>query len=146
MIGWAIRGVTLAPQTAERSRSSDRRAQDRRIAAAVAQIGQRNGAVRENPRGYRKLDYDNDNDNDNDNDKGREVRRFRNSPYKKQKAPSQGDGAFFGGRRPAELLLGRRDRDGRHRRGRSGLGLRLSGDRGRGRAASAAGTHPRPDT
>ena len=69
-IGWAIRGVALAPQTAERSRSGDRRARDRRIAAAVAQIGQRNGAVRENPRGYRKLDYDNDNDNDN----GREVR------------------------------------------------------------------------
>jgi hypothetical protein len=69
-IGWGIRGVALAPQTAERSRSGDHRARDRRIAAAVAQIGQRNGEVRENPRGYRKLDCDNDNDNDN----GREVR------------------------------------------------------------------------
>jgi hypothetical protein len=60
-----------SPQTAARSRRGDRHARDRRIAAAAAQIGQRNGGVREHPRGYRKLD------NDNDNDNGREVRAIR---------------------------------------------------------------------
>jgi hypothetical protein len=60
----------LAPQTAERSRSGDRRARDRRIAAAVAQFGQRNGEVREHPRGYRKLD----NGNGNGNGNGREAK------------------------------------------------------------------------
>jgi hypothetical protein len=55
----AIRGVALAPPAAARSGSGDRRARDRRIAAAVAPLGQRNGAVREHPRGYRKLDNDN---------------------------------------------------------------------------------------
>jgi hypothetical protein len=33
-----------------------------------ATLGERNGAVRENPRGYHKLDNDYDNDNDNDRD------------------------------------------------------------------------------
>ena len=32
----------------------------------LAKFGQRNNEVRENPRGYRNLDYDNDNDNDRD--------------------------------------------------------------------------------